>query len=1160
MVLLTEMKSNTLEPEQFKRIATRNTLAPLGLAVLLSGIFIVLILKLVAVNEWLSHSDRVIAGAHEILQLVVDAETGQRGFVITRKDSFLEPYNESKRVLTGKLGELKTLVSDNPLQVERLNQVEALGVRWEQYAQELLTNDQDQARSLVGSEKGKLITDEIRTKLKDFVRTEETLRDDRNSASQQMVRLALVLIVIGSGVVGIFLALYSRRQLSTVSNIYGDALQKEAEQTKILQDQDWLRSAQATVAERIRGDLDLNEVCLKSLNFLCEYLDAKVGTISSVSGGDLKLCGTYAIAPDEEAKIRKIRIGESLAGQAVKENRFLTLDPAPKDYLKINSTLGAAPSSSVLVAPLTADGVVKGVIELGFARALIARDTELLKLLSEVVGIAMTSAEYRVRLQELLEESQKQAEELQAQQEELRVNNEELEEQSNALKESQAQLENQQSELEQTNNQLGQQAETLEKKNEELNQTRVALEIKAQDLQRASEYKSQFLANMSHELRTPLNSTLILSQLLIDNKSGRLSEEDVEYAQTILSSSNDLLTLINDILDLSKVEAGKVDLQAEPVDIELLLKSFEKSFAPMAHNKGIQFSTEIKTGTPEIFETDRQRLEQILRNLLSNAIKFTAEGSVDLTVSTRPQGKIAFTVKDTGVGIPKDKQKIIFEAFQQADGTTNRQFGGTGLGLTISRDLAKLLRGEISVESAPDKGSAFTLVISPLNQEGYESPAKTSADVRAETTETLTTKATSKPTTRSTVKRSGITDDRDNLDSSLKLLMVVEDDETFARVMYNLSHEVHFQCILAESAEEAVHMAEEYLPHAIILDMQLPDHSGLFVLDRLKENPVTRHIPVHVISSQDFSSTAMQMGAIGYLVKPAEKEKLIAVIKKLEEKLTQNIKKVLIVEDNQVQRESMKKLIGDPSVEVHAVRTGAEAIDLLQSTSFDCLVLDLSLPDMSGFEILERMSQSEALSHPPVIVYTGKDLSREDEEKLQRYSRSIILKGAKSPERLLSEVGLFLHQVESKMPPERQKVLKELRDRDKDLEGRNILLVDDDVRNIFALKNALEQRGAKIEIARNGKEAVSKVQSSDNIELVLMDIMMPEMNGYEAMRAIRSDQKFKSLPIIAVTAKAMADDQEKCLEAGANDYLAKPIDLPKLLSLIRVWLHPTRRR
>lgn len=1149
------MNSTTLDPQKFRRIALRNTLLPLGIAALVSAVFIGLILHLVSINRLLNHSDQVIAGGHELLHLVVDAETAQRGYVITRRENFLDPFRHTQEMFPERLRSLETLVADNSAQTGRLKRIENMFKEWNEFADELMAaNNRDRAREIVLSEKGKKIVDQIRVEMGNFIRAETLLRDDRNENSQESVRIALVFILFSMVVVGTVLALYSRRQLVNVSNIYGKALGEVEMQSAALVEQNWLKMGQTKASDSIRGDLRLEEVSAKALNFLCDYLEAKVGVLYVLEGNELQKHASFALSQADRETRDRVKMGESLAGQAAAENRYIMLDPAPKDYLRVSSLLGSADSSSVIIAPLVADNRVRAVVELGFTRPLHARDQEVLRLVSENVAIAIVSAQNRLRLQELLEESQRQAEELQAQQEELRVNNEELEEQSNALRESQMKLESQQAELEQTNSQLSQQARSLEQQNDELSQTRTSLEVKAMELQRASEYKSQFLANMSHELRTPLNSTLILSQLLIDNKAGHLSKEEVEYARTILSSSNDLLNLINDILDLAKVEAGKVDLQAEEIEIAKVIGGLEKTFGPVAENKGIGFRCELRPGAPEIFETDRLRLEQILRNLLSNALKFTSEGQVTLEVYSPARGKLAFAVKDTGVGIPRDKQQIIFEAFQQADGTTNRRYGGTGLGLTISRDLARLLHGSINVESEPGKGSVFTLVISALSK-GAEAPAPAASALPVARAPAPARKAPRPAPSADAAAK----DDRGRLDPSLKLLMVVEDDEAFAQVIRKLSHEVNFQCVMAHYAEEAVSMAEEYLPNAIILDIHLPDHSGLFVLDRLKENPLTRHIPVHVISANDFSQAALQMGAVGYLHKPAGRDDIIDVIRKLEGKLAQGIKKVLIVEDNSVQLESMKKLIADEDVEVAAVRTGAEAIDLLQSTSFDCLILDLTLPDMSGYEILERMNASDSLSHPPVIVYTGRELGRAEEEKLQRYSSSIILKGAKSPERLLSEVNLFLHQVESKMPAERQKVLQDLRDRERDLEGKNVLLVDDDVRNIFALKNALEQRGARIEIARNGREAVEKVKAKPGVDLVLMDIMMPEMNGYEATREIRRDPRFRALPIIAVTAKAMADDQEKCLEAGANDYLAKPIDLPKLLSLIRVWLHPARK-
>jgi signal transduction histidine kinase/CheY-like chemotaxis protein len=777
---------------------------------------------------------------------------------------------------------------------------------------------------------------------------------------------------------------------------------------------------------------------------------------------------------------------------------------------------------------------------------------------------------YRERLQELLHETQTQSEELQAQQEELRVSNEELEEQSRVLKESQARLETQQAELEQTNTHLEEQAEQTRRHSESLAAAQAALTEKAADLERANQYKSEFLANMSHELRTPLNSTLILAKLLADNSENNLTPEQVRYAQTISAAGNDLLALINDILDLAKVEAGKIDIVAEPVRLAALAENLGKTFQPLAREKGLAFHVEIEPGTPERIETDTQRLSQILKNLVSNAVKFTTVGEVSLRVSAAAEG-VAFAVRDTGIGIEPEQQEVIFEAFRQADGSTHRRFGGTGLGLSISRDLARLLGGALRVASSPGQGSMFTLTL-PERYPGPPAapqPAASAAPSRAVPLQPAQTVESSAPAARPLQTASipaarpslpgQVEDDRDSLSVSSRIILIVEDDHRFAGVLRNLAHEQGFQCLIAHTANEGLALADTYHPHAILLDVNLPDHSGLGVLDQLKRNPRTRHIPVHMASVADFAHEARELGAIGYVLKPVKREELVDVFQRLAAKASQALRRVLVVEDDARQRDSITQLLTAPDVQIVGVENAGEALRQLQSTTFDCMVMDLNLPDLSGYDLLQTMAEHETIAFPPVIVYTGRSLSRDEEQRLRRYSRSIIVKDARSPERLLDEVTLFLHQVEASLPPERQRMLKVARAREAALEGKRVLVVEDDVRNLFALTSLLEPKGVSVEIARNGREAIDALAKSQPSEatavnLVLMDIMMPEMDGFTAIREIRKRPEWQKLPVIALTAKAMRDDQEKCLAAGANDYIAKPLDVERLLSLIRVWM------
>ncbi|HSC66228.1 MAG TPA: response regulator, partial [Cellvibrio sp.] len=840
----------------------------------------------------------------------------------------------------------------------------------------------------------------------------------------------------------------------------------------------------------------------------------------------------------------------------------IEINDVPPDYARISSGLGDAAPRYLVLVPLHHEGKPNGVIELGFLHPPKSRDIEFLKLVASNIGNSLEMAINRRRLQDSLEETQQLNEELQVQQEELRTANEELEEQSRVLEESQALLENQKAELEQTNEKLMDQATALDQKNISLNMAQAELEERATELQRASKYKSEFLANMSHELRTPLNSSMILAKLLAENAKGNLNPEQIQFANSIYSAGNDLLNLINDILDISKVEAGKLELAPEHIPLQRLVDSLRLSVEPLALQKHLQFTAKIAEGAPQSIFTDPQRIEQIVKNLLSNAIKFTEQGQINFNITAVPNG-VAFAVTDTGIGIAKEHQSLIFEAFQQADGSISRRYGGTGLGLSISRDLANLLGGSIQVESMPGKGSTFTLIL-PLELPAVKEEPIVAAAPSASNPSmpNLPTFAPAVETIQPTAAASGphyFDDDRDKTVTADRSVLVIEDDKDFAGILYDLAHELQYRCLVTETAAEGLQLAVELLPDAILLDIGLPDLSGMNVLQKLKANPLTRHIPVHIVSADDRAETALQMGAVGFAIKPTTRDRLKEVFNKLEDKLTQKVKHVLVVEDDALQRQSVMQLIGDDDVEITAVECGEEAIALLRSTIFDCMIIDLKLPDMQGHELLQRMSTEDICCFPPVIVYTGRNLTRAEESELLKYSRSIIIKGARSPERLLDEVTLFLHKVESELSTERQSMLKTVRSRDRALEGRRVLLVDDDMRNIFALTGALEQKGALVEIARNGFEALEKLNEVADIDIVLMDVMMPGMDGLEATRRIRADGRFLKLPIIAITAKAMKDDQEQCIKAGASDYLAKPIDIDRLYSLLRVWM-PTLER
>ncbi|MBV7545498.1 response regulator [Pseudomonas sp. PDM26] len=1159
--------ASSVDEQRFRKLLSRNIGLPLGLGLISAVFFVSLISYLLLTIQWVQHTDRVINNANEALKLTVDLETGMRGFLLSGDEHFLDPYETAKPRIAVALNTLLELTADNPLQTDRVLRLQALQLEWASYAQSMidLQRSSGDYRAVVKAGRGKRLTDEIRKQFEDVIDSEQQLRTARSEDVRRTTvwSISFYLLFI-AGVSGL-LAYIGRRDLLNLSQSYSVNLAAQQASAHRLEQQAWLRNGQTQLAGQVLGQLSLSLLGRNILQFCAQYLGAAVAAIYvREDHGGLKRIATYGFSREQEEREQQIYSEEGIVGQVAQQARLIRLDEVPVDYFKVSSGLGEGLPRSVLVVPTSDDERVNGVIELGFLRSLTDRDVELLELIAGNIGTSIEAARYRQRLQEVLAETQQLNEELQVQQEELKAANEELEEQSRILKESQAHLEIQQVELEQTNEQLAEQAQALaeqrdamELKNTELNQARIQLEERAVELQRSSQYKSEFLANMSHELRTPLNSSLILARLLAQNPEENLSAEQVKFAESIYSAGNDLLNLINDILDISKVEAGKLEIRAQNTSVARLVEGLRGLFQPLASDKQLDFQVDVQDGAPLMLFTDRQRLEQVLKNLLSNAVKFTESGSVCLSVATVPNDGIAFSVRDSGIGIAAQQHDSIFEAFRQADGTTSRRYGGTGLGLSISRDLAALLGGSISVSSTPGQGSAFTLVLPQQYREPGEVPV---APMRAETMAAVPNVMPPAPSPLlAEVNIARFDDDRNNGPFTGRCMLVVEDEPSFAHILYDLAHELGYQCLVAHGADEGYDLAKTFIPDAILLDMRLPDHSGLTVLQRLKEHAETRHIPVHVISVEDRVEAAMHMGAIGYAVKPTSREELKDVFARIEAKLTQKVKRVLLVEDDDLQRDSIARLIGDDDLEITAVGLAQAALELLRTSVFDCMIIDLTLPDMLGNDLLKRMSTEDLCSLPPVIVYTGRNLTRDEEAELRKYSRTIIIKGARSPERLLDEVTLFLHKVESQLSHERQKMLKVARSRDKVFEGRKVLLVDDDVRNIFALTSALEQKGAVVVIGRNGREAIERLNEVQDIDLVLMDVMMPRMDGFEAIVEIRKDPRWRKLPIIAVTAKAMKDDQERCRQAGANDYLAKPIDLDRLFSLIRVWLPKVER-
>ncbi len=1154
------MPGSSIDNSQFRRILTRNVALPLAMSVVTAVVFVAIIAYLINVLTWVEHSERVIGNAQEVSKLSAEMETGMRGYLIAGDEAFLSPYVLARQRMEDGMRNLAELVKDNQVQTDRVRRIQSAQTQWVQFATEMiaLRRVDGDVVTPVRAGRGKNLTDDIRRTFELFLDAERRLLQERNDQARRVTTWSVASFLALSLLVGIGLALFGRRQLVSLSKSYQDTLEHEAEHNAQLRHQDWLRSGQTELAALSSGIHSLEPLADAVLQHVTGYLDGVVAAMySHGEDGVLRRIGAYGFAYDAADDAQVLMPRDSLASRAALENRIVVMKDLPAGYIKVASSLGESAPRELLIAPIHNHGKIKGVIEIGFLHPVTARDREFMDLIAPAVGASVASVLYRLRLQHALEETQTLNEELQVQQEELRTANEELEEQSRALEESQSALENQQSELRATNDQLAEQALNLDMKNAALTGAQEQLRQRALELERASRYKSEFLANMSHELRTPLNSSLILAKLLSDNTTGNLNEEQVRFAQTIYGAGNDLLHLINDILDISKVEAGKLELVPEDVPLRRMVEGMARTFEPLARQKTLEFSVSVEANVPATIVTDRQRVEQILKNLMSNAVKFTDAGAVNMTVSVTAEGWVQFAVRDSGIGIPQEQQDKIFDAFHQADGTTSRRFGGTGLGLSISRDLTNLLGGNLTVSSVPGEGSLFTLSLPRNGQVAASPPPPPPQEVQTFQPARV---APVQPAALAEIEPSAsFADDREQPAEGARTVLVVEDDPEFARILFDLAHELDYRCLVALTAGEGLALAAVHKPDAVLLDIRLPDGSGLSVLQQLKDSPATRHIPVHIVSSIENGGEALHLGAIGYALKPTSREQLEDVFRKLQEKSAQKIKRVLLVEDDERQRDSVVQLIADADVEINAVGTAGEALELLHKQVYDCMIIDLKLPDMQGRELLERMSTEELCSFPPVIVYTGRNLTRDEEAELLKYSRSIIIKGARSPERLLDEVTLFLHKVESELSSERQSMLKTVRGRDRVFEGRTILLVDDDVRNVFALTSALESRGAKVEVGRNGFEAIAKLDEVAGIDLVLMDVMMPGMDGLEAMRRIRADGRFDRLPMIAITAKAMKDDQEQCLAAGANDYLAKPIDLSRLYSLLRVWMPALER-
>ena len=1036
-----------------------------------------------------------------------------------------------------------------------------------------------------------------------------------NSLTVQVRAIADVATAVTRGDLSRQIAVEAQGELDELKNNLNQMIVNLKSTTEKNSEQDWLKTNLAKFSRMMQGQKDLEAVSRLIMSELTPLVSAHHGAFyimeDDKNTATLKLIASYAYKERKHVGNR-FYLGEGLVGQAALEKKAILLTSVPDDYIRITSGLGEAPPRNILVLPVLFEGEVKAVIELASFLPFSQIHQLFLDQLAESVGVVINMISANMRTAELLEQSQSltlelqsQSEELRKQQDELKRSNAELEAQATTLRTSEELLKDQQEELQQVNEELEEKASLLaeqnrkvESKNEEVEAARLALEEKAEQLALSSKYKSEFLANMSHELRTPLNSLLILARLLSENKDGNLSPKQVEFAQTILTSGSDLLNLINDVLDLSKVEAGKMDVN--PTDMQLAeVKEFvERSFSALAEQKGLEFRVELNADLPQTINTDGGRLQQVLKNLLSNAFKFTQEGTVALTVRRAEKGRrfqnpaleaapgvIAFAVSDTGIGIPRDKQRLIFEAFQQADGTTSRKYGGTGLGLSISREIARLLGGEIRVESTEAQGSTFTLFLPASYVPRQDGPDRDVVDTsdfmspsrpprgggsqvaaaapvmrnrgRPDQRRKPSGDALQYRAERRAIPQTVIPDDRELIEEGDRTVLVIENDQNFAKVLLDMARDKGYKAVVELDGEAGLKAAREVRPDAITLDIDMPGMDGFEVLDRLKRDPETRHVPVHIISGVEQKREGLQAGAIAFLAKPVSKEALDAAFARISSFIDTVPKTLLVVEDNEAQRQSIVELIAHDDVEITAVDSAEEARNKLQEKHFDCMVLDLGLKSggMSGFDLLEKVKSDPENHDLPIIIYTGRELSREDETKIKKYAETIIVKDVKSPERLLDETALFLHRIEAKLPEQKRKMLEHLHDADSVVAGKSVLVVDDDVRNIFSLTSMLEDHGMIVRFAENGKQAIEQLKKDSNVDAVLMDIMMPEMDGYETTKAIRAMERFKTLPIIALTAKAMKGDREKCIAAGASDYITKPVDTEQLLSLLRVWLY-----
>jgi CheY-like chemotaxis protein/CHASE3 domain sensor protein len=1126
-------------------------------------VFIVGILSYNSINHfqedtaWVDHSQKVIKTSGDLLQQLIDAETGMRGYGATDNKAFLEPYNAAIPRITSDLAQLRALVQDNPAQTRHIDTLAELV-----NTQLGILRDNVTARDSKGLEfmvqnhmflNGKHNMDEIRAINERINIAEKQLLDTRSVSSHKAAATATIIIVAGSLIfllIIIRLFFYIQKAFDDQKRVEEQIKVANVELGKVLAENEaknWLLTGTGLLNEKMQGQQSERELAENILREICHYTDALAGTFYLFNEPEtrLELYGTYAFNNLDAVK-KTVKLTEGMIGQVAYDEKPAIIKGKVNDQLAVETSIIYEILSETFIVPFFFDKKLKGLVELAYNNELKEKARQYILAVANDIGVSVNTAQARTIMHDLFEETQQQAEELEAQQEEMRVTNEELLNKTEMLQASEEELRVQQEELRTINAELEEKASMLEEKNQAVEEARQAINEKVHELETTGKYKSEFLANMSHELRTPLNSILVLARILKDNKPANLSEDQIKYASVIFNAGNDLLTLINDILDLSKIESGKLDMQNEEVKVKDILHDVEMLFAEVARNKNIKYTTSAN-GVPATIYTDKVRTEQVIKNMLSNAFKFTPENgtiSVDVIPGPNP-ATISFCIKDTGIGIPLDKQKIIFEAFQQADGSTSRKYGGTGLGLSISRELAALLGGSITLTSEPGRGSEFILTLPVEAKRTVEFD-----DDLLPTVENFVPEPKFANPLPVIKKENG----------RKPLVVIVEDDKNFADILNDYAREHGYQAVMVDEGTHAVEIIAEQHPDAVILDIMLPGKDGWQILKELKANKHTANIPVHLMSAGDAATRKVKKeGAISFLKKPIDTNTLDKLFADIMKQSGTKFNQILLVEDHEAQSQALKEMMQQQGITVDQAYDGESAFNMLKANNYQCVILDLNLPDISGLDLLDKIKALDQFTELPVIVNTAMELDKTSVSRLMRYANAMVVKTSKSSDRLIDEVNLFLNKISSTQPQPVvadtaiSKPLRNTSSKDQ-LKGKKVLVVDDDMRNIFALTSALQSYDFEVEIANDGEEAIEKLENTPNIDIVLMDIMMPKMDGYEATKYIRKQNKWAKLPVIALTAKAMKDDREKCIAAGANDYITKPVDMDRLISLMQLWL------